>query len=67
MGTHGREWGSHVREFGMVEVGDLRERLEVAVQAMIDLLDGLDGDPCAEDGGDGEGNLAPTDDEDFDQ
>ncbi|UOK71554.1 hypothetical protein [Ancylobacter polymorphus] len=44
----------HTREFVMVERQRLRERAERAIEALIAMLDELEGDPDEEDGGDDE-------------
>ncbi|MGQ3674019.1 hypothetical protein ACT6QH_00725 [Xanthobacter sp. TB0139] len=48
MGTHVRERESHVLEFVMVERELLRRRMEAAIEAMLVMLDELDGDPDLE-------------------
>ncbi|GLK74662.1 hypothetical protein KHC23_23035 [Ancylobacter dichloromethanicus] len=45
---------AHTREFVMVERQRLRARAERTIEALIGLLDELDGDPDEEDGGDEE-------------
>lgn len=69
MHTHFSERPSHVRTFEMIETGNLRERLERAIEDMIATLDALDGDsdfePASddEDGGDCEASLGGADDD----
>ncbi|WAC27509.1 hypothetical protein [Ancylobacter sp. SL191] len=53
---------AHTREFVMVERQRLRERAERTIEALIVLLDELDGDPDEEDGGDDE----PDSDREYD-
>ncbi|MEP9348800.1 hypothetical protein [Xanthobacter sp. KR7-225] len=48
MGTHVRERERHVREFVMVDQSRLRERIEATIEAMIAMLDELEGDPDLE-------------------
>lgn len=48
---------AHTREFVMVERQRLRERAERTIEALIGLLDELDGDPDEEDGGDAEDEI----------
>lgn len=48
MGTHVRERERHVREFVMVDQARLRERIEATIEAMIAMLDELEGDPDLE-------------------
>lgn len=62
MGHHVRERESYAREFEMVEITGLRARVERAIATLIDLLDGLDGDPDAEDGVDREEDTDLTED-----
>lgn len=54
MGTHVREPERHVREFVMVDQSRLRERIEATIEAMIAMLDELEGDPDFEPGNDDE-------------
>lgn len=54
MGTHGRERGSCVRTFQMLETSNLRPRIEAAIEGLLSLLDEMDGDPDLEPGEDAE-------------
>lgn len=48
---------AHTREFVMVEHQRLRERAERTIEALIGLLDELDGNPDEEDGGEAEDEI----------
>ncbi len=48
MGTHVRERETHIRDFVMVEQASLRKRTEAAIEALVAMLDELDGDPDLE-------------------
>ena len=48
MGTHVRERESYVPELAMVERRQLREHAERTIEALIAMLDELDGDPDLE-------------------
>ncbi|WP_425106508.1 hypothetical protein [Ancylobacter sp.] len=48
---------AHTREFVMVERQRLRERAERAIEALIGLLDEMDGDPDEEDGDEAEDDI----------
>ena len=56
MGTHVRERGRHVREFVMVEQASLRARMEAAIEAMLAMLDELEGEADLEPDADAEPN-----------
>ncbi|MDR6955966.1 alcohol dehydrogenase class IV [Ancylobacter sp. 3268] len=57
MAPHAGEQENYVRSFTMVEQTGLRKRTEAAIDALMALLDELDGDPDIEDDGTAEDDI----------